>query len=432
VRIAFLSPLPPAPTGIADYSAEVLALLAGVHEIEVFHNQREVERDRLPADCRVRPVAKFRSSHAERPYDLAIYQLGNGPAHAFLYPLLARIPGLVVLHDFVLHHSRARTFLDSPEAAEYRADPGDTAARKAAALIRLRYLDELRYTYPVQAERLFETQLGTVGSLLPYAYPLCHVPLEAARLVAAHNDFMVRAIEAEAPGVAAVRIPMAVEARTVGAYPVASLRARYGVGPDDIVVGAFGLLTREKQIETVARAVARAAGTMPRLRLMLVGPSPDALALDDLLRRVGIRERTIVADRVPFWTLPAHMDAADLVVHLRYPTARETSASLLRVLAQGRATILSDLEHWADIPDDAVVRVDVTDEEGAVARALLRLAGDPGRRLRLGARAQAFVAREHSPGACRAGYESAIAMAAAWPDPPARSWPEHWRPAGAS
>jgi glycosyltransferase involved in cell wall biosynthesis len=428
LRIAFLSPLPPAPTGIADYSAEVLALLAGVHEIEVFHNQREVERDRLPAACRVRPVAKFLSSHADRPYDLAIYQLGNGPAHAYLYPLLARVPGLVVMHDLVLHHSRARTFLDSPEAAEYRRDPADAMARDAAARIREKYRDELHYAYPDQAERLYETQLGTVGSLLPYAYPLCRIPIEAARLVAAHNDFMVRAIEEEAPGVAAIRIPMAVEPRKVGAYPVASLRARYTVGPDDIVVGAFGLLTREKQILTVARAVARAAASLPQLRLLLVGPSPDALALDDMLRHVGIRERTIVAGHVPFWTLPAHMEAVDVAVHLRYPTARETSAALLRVLAQGRPTVMSDLEHWADIPDDAVVRVDVTQEEGDVTRALLQLAADPKRRRRLGDRARAFVQREHSPAACRAGYESAIAMAAAWPEPPARPWPTHWRP----
>jgi glycosyltransferase involved in cell wall biosynthesis len=430
VRIAFLSPLPPAPTGIADYSTEVLALLASVHEIEVFHNQRKIERDRLPTACRVRPVARFLSSHEKQPFDLAIYQLGNGPAHAFLYPLLSRVPGLVVLHDLVLHHSRARSFLDSPEAAEYRADPGDAQARDAAARIRLRYLEELRYTYPERAERLFEAQLGTVGSLLPYAYPLCRMPLEAARLVAAHNDFMVRAVEEEAPGVAAVRIPMAAAARPVGAYPVASLRARYGFGPDEVVVGAFGLLTREKQIETVARAVARAAPTLPHLRLLLVGPSPDPLALDDMLRRVGVRERTIVTDRVPFWTLPAHMEAADLVVHLRHPSARETSAALLRVLAQGRPTILSDLEHWADIPEDAVVRVDVTDEEGGVTRALLRLAANAKLRLRLGVQARAFARREHSPAACRAGYESAIAMAAAWPDPPARPWPAHWRPFG--
>jgi hypothetical protein len=89
---------------------------------------------------------------------------------------------------------------------------------------------------------------------------------------------------------------------------------------------------------------------------------------------------------------------------------------------------MSDLEHWADIPDDAVVRVDVTQEEGSVTRALLRLAADKSRRQRLGARARDFARREHSLAACRAGYESAIAMAAAWPDPPLRAWPAHWRP----
>ena len=42
------------------------------------------------------------------------------------------------------------------------------------------------------------------------------------------------------------------------------------------MVGSFGLLTREKRIETLARAVARAAVHLPDLRLLLVGPVPDA------------------------------------------------------------------------------------------------------------------------------------------------------------
>jgi glycosyltransferase involved in cell wall biosynthesis len=426
MRIAFLSPLPPAPTGVADYAADVLSLLAGAHEVEAFHDQRDVERSRVPSGCGVRPVTALVEAHASDPFDLVVYQLGNGPDHAFLYPYLPRIPGLVVLHDFVLHHARARTFLDSPEAAAYRANPADAGARDAAARVRQRYLDELSYTYPHQAERLFETQLGSVGRLLPYAYPLCRLPIETARVVAAHNEYMVRAIEEEAPGAAVVRIPMAVERLPVGAYPVAGLRARYGFTLDDVVVGVFGLLTREKEVATVARAVARVATTVPRLRLLLVGPSPDALALDDLLRRLGVRSRTVVTGRVPLWTLPAHMEAADIVAHLRYPTARETSAALLRVLAQGRPTIMSDLEHLADIPEDAVVRLDVTEEEGLLTRALLRLAADPEGRRRLGDNARAFVRREHSKAACRAGYETAIAMAAAWPDPPARPWPAHW------
>jgi glycosyltransferase involved in cell wall biosynthesis len=431
VRLAFVSPLPPAPTGIADYAVDVLAALSGAHEIEVFHNRPHVERDRLPAGSRLRPAAKLLEAHRAQPYDVVVHQLGNGPEHGFQYALLPRLPGLVVLHDLVLHHARARAFLDAPEVQAYRANPADGEAREAAARAQRHYHDELAYSYPAQADLIFEAQLGSVGRLLPYAYPLCRLPLETARVVAAHNEFMVRAIEEEVPGAAAVRIPMPVERREVGAYPVAALRARYGFAHDDVVVGAFGLLTEEKEIATVAGAFSRAAAVFPRLRLLLVGPSPDPLALDDLLRRAGVRSRTVVTGRVPFWALFAHMEAADLVVHLRYPTARETSAALLRVLAQGRPTIVSDLEHLADIPAAAVARVDVTDEEGLVARALVELGQDLARRQRLGANARAFAAREHSPAACRAGYETAIAMAAAWPDPPARPWPPHWPRASA-
>jgi glycosyltransferase involved in cell wall biosynthesis len=124
------------------------------------------------------------------------------------------------------------------------------------------------------------------------------------------------------------------------------------------------------------------------------------------------------------------MGAADMAVHLRYPTGRETSAALLRVLAQGRPTVVSDLEHQADIPADAVIRADPTDEEGAVTRAILRLHERPEARARLGRAAREFVAREHSAARCRDAYEAAIARAAAMPDPPRRPWPAHWpRPA---
>ena len=61
------------------------------------------------------------------------------------------------------------------------------AARQAIA----RYEDEVAYSYPAQAGRLAATHLGTVGPLLPYAYPLFRLPVEASRLTAVHNDFML-------------------------------------------------------------------------------------------------------------------------------------------------------------------------------------------------------------------------------------------------
>ena len=50
----------------------------------------------------------------------------------------------------------------------------------------------------------------------------------------------------------------------------------------------------------------------------------------------------------------------------------------------------------------------MTDEEGAVTRAILRLAARPEARARLGKRAAAFVAREHTGARTLDAYERAL------------------------
>jgi glycosyltransferase involved in cell wall biosynthesis len=426
-RLAFFSPVPPAATGIADYAADVLALLAARYAVDVFHDQPAVDQGRLPAGVGAFPHDAYAARHAGRPYDLAVHQMGNGPAHDFVYPALARVPGLLVLHDLVLHHSRGRMFLDGPEARAYARDPGRPEARGAASRVLAQYEEEVRYSYPAQGERVVAAHLGTVGDLLPYAYPLFRLPVESSRLVAVHNEFMATAVREEVPAAEVMRIPMPVEPLPVDPAQARALRARYGIGDGDFVVGAFGLVTREKRIDTVARAVARAAAARRGVRLLVVGPVADREALDARLRASGLLPAAIVTGRVRFDELAAHMDLADVVVHLRYPTARETSAALLRVLAQGRPTVMSDLEHLADVPPGAVLRADVADEEGEVTRALLRLAGSPALRARLGAAALAFVAREHAPARASAAYAEAIERAVGRPAPPPRpGWPAHW------
>jgi glycosyltransferase involved in cell wall biosynthesis len=426
VRLAFLSPLPPAPTGIADYAAEVLAILADRHEIEIFHAQESVESSRLPGRCEVRPAAELERRHRERAHDVVVYQMGNGPAHAFLYDHLSRIPGLLCLHDLVLYHSRAAQFLDDDAVRAWRQDPGSLAACEAARPSLEAWRAELTYTYPEAGERLFAAHLGTVGNLLPYAYPLFRVPVEASRLVAVHNGFMARAVRDEVEGAEVVVVPPPASATRVDRAEVIALRRRLGFADADVVVAAFGLLTPEKRIATVARAVARAAVWVPGLRLLLAGPVPDAPRLERLLGHLGVARRAVVTGRLALEALPVYVEAADIVVHLRYPTARETSAALLRVLAQGRATIVSDLEHQAGLPSGAVVRADVAREEADVTREVLRLAQDPEARAALGRRAAAFVRAEHSPDRVSEAWERALDRARERPLPRSRDWPAHW------
>jgi len=421
-----VSPLPPSPTGIADHSADVLSLLAPRHAIDVFHGQEEVDGSRLPAGCPVLPATELLERHRARPYDVVVQQLGNAPAHAFQWPLLRGSAGLLVLHDLALFHSRAAMFLDSEPVRAWRRDPSSAAAREAARPSLDAWRAEILYSYPEAGARLFEVHLGTIGELLPYEYPLFRIPVEVSRAVVVHNGFMARAVESVVPEVEVEVVPLPAERAEVAPGKVDALRQRLGFRPDDLVVGVFGLLTAEKRVDAIARVVARASQRLESIRLLLVGPVPRPAPLASQLDGLGIRDRCTVTGRVPLEDLPVHMEASDLVVHLRHPRGRESSAALLRVLAQGRPTIVSDLEHLADLPAGTVRRIGLGDEEDARLQALLDLAGDPPARARLGRAAAEHARSVHGPDRVRGAWERVLARVPSLPHPPERPWPAHW------
>ena len=84
MKVALFSPMPPERSGIADYSALLLPALR--------------------ARCEVVTV-KRGAKKPPRGTDLCVYHIGNNPdAHGWIVEALRRTPGVVVLHDFVLHH----------------------------------------------------------------------------------------------------------------------------------------------------------------------------------------------------------------------------------------------------------------------------------------------------------------------------------------
>jgi hypothetical protein len=135
MRVAWFSPLPPEPSGVAVYNRHLLASLDAELAIDRFVDARRhstaVElqlRGMLPGSRhaphsrRVFDAHDFIWKHERQPYDVIVYQLGNASCHDYIWAYLARYPGLVVLHDPRLHHARARQLLKHGRFDDYRRE----------------------------------------------------------------------------------------------------------------------------------------------------------------------------------------------------------------------------------------------------------------------------------------------------------------------
>ena len=99
-RLAYVSPLPPERSGIADYSAELLPELARYYDIDVVVDQPGVSLTLSSGNYPIRQANWF-DQNAHR-YDRVLYHFGNTHLHRYMVDLLDRHPGVVVLHDFNL------------------------------------------------------------------------------------------------------------------------------------------------------------------------------------------------------------------------------------------------------------------------------------------------------------------------------------------
>jgi hypothetical protein len=104
-RIAYLSPVNPAPSGISDYSEELLPYLGQYADVTLFvADGVRPTNAQLARHLDVLPIRRLPTLHRQRPFDAIIYHMGNSAVHAEIWRAAQAMPGVVVLHEWVLHH----------------------------------------------------------------------------------------------------------------------------------------------------------------------------------------------------------------------------------------------------------------------------------------------------------------------------------------
>jgi glycosyltransferase involved in cell wall biosynthesis len=349
--VAFHSPLPPARTGVADYSAALL-----------------------------RALRRFGSVEGDaRQADVHLYHLGNNQLHRGIYQRALAQPGVVVLHDAVLQHF----FLGSLDESQY--------------------IDEFTYNYGNwhrdTARDLYRRRAASAADARYFAFPMLQRIAETSRAVIVHNGGAARMVRDHAPHARVIEIPHLFDPPPLPtAGEALRFRQRLGIPACAFLLGVFGYLRESKRLLRILRAFASAHRECPNIYLLLAGDfvsSDLARAAEPLLDHAGIRRLPYVPER-DFWLAAASVDAC---INLRYPAAGETSGVAIRLMGMAKPVLVTAGLEVSAFPETACLRIDPGIAETAALRDhIIFLASFPQVAGEIGRRGAGHIASQHSVG----------------------------------
>lgn len=388
-KLAFISPLPPERSGIADYSAELLRALSQIYDIDVIVNQPEISDTWIKACLPVRQVNWF-IKHFNR-YDRLLYHIGNSLFHLHMFDLLDRFPGVVVLHDFFLSSAKAhldlKGQLPSTWVPELYLSHGYLAVWE-----RFHIPDSMDvvYKYPCN----FSTIKKAVGIITHSAH--------SAQLAQDWYDLELDDFWKIVP---LLRAP-------IGETDKMMARVKLGLSKDDFIVCCFGMIAPTKLNHDLIRAwLSSKLAKDIHCQLIFVGEKHDGdygKKLEDVIHKNSLKSSILLTGWVDAETFRHYLASADMAVQLRTNSRGETSAAILDCMNFGLPTIVNANGSIAELPRDSVWMLPDGFNDSELIEALETLWQDSNKRQALGDRARMVVMEKHAPRICAEKYTQAI------------------------
>jgi glycosyltransferase involved in cell wall biosynthesis len=382
-RIAWFTPLEPVESGISLYCQDLLPLLSQVVPIDVVVDGYAPTSLHPSEHLQIVQYCDYRSSD----YTLNVYQVGNSAAHLYMLDEVVSSPGLLVLHDTVLNHLFVQQAARSGTIDSYR--------------------EQMRRRYGSDGERAANRVLKGQAPDDLFRFPMSEPLVSVSVATLVHSEFARRQVLSWVPDSSIYRVPSGMcLPEEVSKHDA---RMALGLPADQFLIASITHVNPYKRLDVVLRAFKHLRREVPA-RFVIAGSVSPNYPLVRQITHLGLDQVVDVLGYVDDLRARLIAAAADVIVNLRYPTAGETSASLLHGMAAGRPVIISDTGSFAEVPQDAAIRVSVDAIEEPMLLAIFRkLASDPALADEIGDNARSFVAAEHSLERWVIGYVDAIA-----------------------
>ena len=386
-KLAFVSPLQPERTGIADYSTELLPVLAEHYDIELVVAQEQVDQPWSHQHYTPRDENWLRDN--AHKLDRVLYQVGNSAFHAHMLDLIRDVPGVVVQHDFYL--SGLYSWLEIVGGQPHRW---------------VRALYDSHGYLAVQQRFQDEEQAKA-------HYPVSFEVVSQAKGVIVHSDYscqLARQWYGSKMGQDWAVIPHLREPALV--LERAEVRQELGLHADDFVICSFGFLDHSKHNLRLLEAwLGSRLAQNPHCKLIFVGGLPHNAYGDQLVKTIKNsrhRDQVHITGFMPADAFKQYLSVADMAVQLRTQSRGETSGTVLDCLNYGLPLIMNANGSMAEVDSEAVWMLPDEFNDEQLIEALESLWQSPEKRQQLAEKGLALIAEKHDPQRCARQYMEAI------------------------
>ena len=342
LRLAYVSPLPPQKSGVAEYSAALLPHLAVHFDIDLF-TEPSLNVSRIPLRKKF-AIYPWTALPARRDkYDAVLYQMGNSELHIGMLDLLQQVPGVVVTHDFFYSN------LPFVQEAKY--------GRQGTFYKEMDYCHGLRGVTDylkggVHAAR-WEWPLN--WRVLKYAQELIFPSKYQSELM---QRFYAHGWK---PKPTIIKHPREAP-RVMSSSQKRGLRKKLHVPSDAFLYCSFGFLAPTKLNIPMIRAFSQVVSTeKDSAILVFVGEldreSDYGKELIRLLEELQLEKNVRITGYVSREDYKKYLSCANAAIQLRTDSRGETSGALLDCLAYGLPTIINAHGSFNDYDDEVVVKL---------------------------------------------------------------------------
>ncbi|MFT3990102.1 MAG: glycosyltransferase [Luteolibacter sp.] len=385
--LAFVSPVPPAASCIADDSHDLLGLLKDYYDIVIITKQSDVRSD-IIRDFSVKNVEWLYLNYHK--VDRILYHFGNSDQHDHMLTMLPHLPGVVVLHGFFL--SGLYNYLDgnghlASQGTSFRnllqMWHGDASLMEAES--EDRHLAIMKY--PMNAEVLSNSR----GVIVHSRY-FCDLASKWYGETFSKDWEVIPHLK-----------------YTDHCLSRADGRAQLGIPKGEFLVCSFGNIetTGLNHLTLLAWASSKLKG---KGKLVFVGDGDNHYGkeLREEIVRLGLKKEVEITGWVSKENYDAYLAAADFAIQLRTDSRGETSGAILDCMKYGLPVIANQNGEIGEILPKSRYLLSDEFEGASLVEAMESLFADEVARSQFGKILYDKVSLESDPKTCAQSYYDSL------------------------